>query len=109
MIYYNSDNEKKEAVKAYVFAEYRDKAGVGDFHVYTSAQEALEAAQSYWNTLCKSDKESYLKDACACFFVAECFAVENDGTLETASNEDGSAADYGNVLWDALEEERANG
>lgn len=108
MMYFNSDNEKKEAVKAYAVVTYSDKGGYGEETIYTTAEEALEAGKSRWESLTHNDKKRYLKDAAACFYVAEGLAVDNDGELEGAYDERGAAVGFSGeavVLWDALKEE----
>lgn len=112
MIYYNGDNEKKEAVKAYAVVVMSDQRGSGEVKIYTTAEEALEAEKSQWNSLTESDKKNYLNDRAAQFYAAEGLAVDNDGELEEAYDERGAAVGFSGeatVLWDALKEERING
>ena len=63
--------ERKNAMKKYVFEEYRDKAGTGSEKVFDTAEQALAYADKEWDNLVESDKKSYYKDPAGIFRVYE--------------------------------------
>ena len=54
---------------AWVWNEYRDKAGTGHFEVFRTRAEALAAASDYWDGLAAVDKKKYLDDPAGDFSV----------------------------------------
>lgn len=54
---------------AWVFNEYRDKAGTGHFELFADEHEAVIAAQDFWDNLGAVDRRKYITDAAADFSV----------------------------------------
>lgn len=55
---------------AWIFWEYRDKAGTGSHKVFRNKAEAINYAQSEWGRLNGHDQQSYKDDPAGEFFVA---------------------------------------
>jgi len=66
---------------AWVWTEYRDKAGTGHFEVFRTREEAEAAAHDYWERLAAVDKKKYLDDPCGEFFTG-LYLMEYDDTAE---------------------------
>lgn len=83
--------------KAWVFQEYRDKAGVGSSKIFKNKHEAIEYAQGEWRHLNDRDRKSYKDDACGEFIVAE-MPVSWDEEAEDWIIDDSAFT----PVWDAL-------
>lgn len=63
---------------AWVFNEYRDKAGTGEYKTFETKEEAIAYAKDEWNHLNESDQDSYIYDKCGEFWVAQLDMVYDD-------------------------------
>lgn len=61
---------EKLAPMAWVFYEYRDKAGIGSSKTFTSNEEAANYAKNEWGHLSEADQQSYKEDPCGEYWVA---------------------------------------
>ena len=76
---------------AWVWHEYRDKAGTGHFEVFKDRQEAEKAARDYWEHLGGADQRKYLLDAGADYSVG-LYEMEWDDVAEEYQPDLGSGA-----------------
>lgn len=65
-------------VTAWVFCEYRDKAGTGSTKTFKDKEDALLYAKDEWDHLCDADQESYKNDQCGEFWVSEMPMIWDD-------------------------------
>lgn len=57
--------------KAWVFYEYRDRAGTGSYELFTDRDAAIAFAKNRWDSMTEYDQKSYLNDPAGEYCVAE--------------------------------------
>lgn len=67
-----------KTIKAWVYNNYRDKAGTGEHKIFDTKEEAIAYAKDEWNHLNESDRNSYINDKCGEFWVAQLDMVYDD-------------------------------
>ena len=56
---------------AWVFYEYRDRAGIGDYKLFKDKDDAINYAKDEWDHMNRYDQRSYITDVAGEFWVAE--------------------------------------
>lgn len=82
---------------AWVFSEYRDRAGTGSTVLFSDLKTAVAHAVAEWDRLSPADRKSYKCDTCGMFFVAR-LPME----WEPVGGEWVPVFDNYTPLWDAL-------
>ena len=63
--------EGSDKIRAYVFVQYTDKFGNGSEEVYMRGWQAMNHAQTEWDSLAASDKKRFASDPAGKFCIYE--------------------------------------